>query len=416
MCRRFARLQTLVFCCELLSFAQGTEPTRQVPYAGPLGTGQPPPAAAPPPRPLTADDKHALHTLYKRPGTPGPAAVPRVPALGVSVVGKGVVFRILPGPHPFPDKVPAGLREAEGHYSTFSNNISILPGGQVRFTSIDRTKNDTGLSKDWMGFDATFTDEEGSRWRVLQSHIAPLSPDPVTDPWYGGVIIDAKHHGQLMRGHPGHPLINCAMCSWGWADVWKNDKRVASSALLHVMLSSRVHDPAAGYKYTCYDCTAGPQKEVHMEVVGANLPTPGGFLHVMWSDSDVTRGTAAQISANPVVKDDNLPTLTLNAVPTIRWSNPELKVKAGQRVKLILNNMDPSSFHGFMMRGPDGDVNIPLEQGSQWVTTLVFDQPGEYEFWCPVSNHRGRGMYGRVIVSSGVPGGTQGPPGTEREK
>lgn len=84
-----------------------------------------------------------------------------------------------------------------------------------------------------------------------------------------------------------------------------------------------------------------------MEVVNANLPTPGGFLHVMWSDSDVTRGTAAEIEANPAVRDLKLPTLTLNAVPHLRWSNTELRIKAGQPVKLILNNMDPSSFHGF---------------------------------------------------------------------
>ncbi|MBA3659257.1 MAG: hypothetical protein H0W67_06635 [Gemmatimonadales bacterium] len=38
----------------------------------------------------------------------------------------------------------------------------------------------------------------------------------------------------------------------------------------------------------------------------------------------------------------------------------------------------------------------PLPQGEEWTTTLAFDQPGEYEYWCPISNHRNRGMYGRV--------------------
>ena len=88
--------------------------------------------------------------------------------------------------------------------SPFSQNIAVLPGGQVRFASIDRTVNDTKLSQDWMAFEGSFTDERATRDASCRSR--------KLDPWYGGVIIDAKRHVQLMRGYPAHPLIQCAIC------------------------------------------------------------------------------------------------------------------------------------------------------------------------------------------------------------
>ena len=180
------------------------------------------------------------------------------------------------------------------------------------------------------------------------------------------------------------------------------------------MLSTQTHDPKAGYHYTCYDCTDRPIGEIHMVVTEANLPTPGGFLHVMWHESEFARPTPEAMVANPPVRQPDFRTVTLDAVSHLQWSDTVIELTAGQPVRLVLNNMDPASFHGFVVRGPQGIVQVPLEQGSQWVTSLVFDQPGEYEFWCPVAYHRNRGMYGRFVVSEGVSGGTEGPPGEGR--
>jgi len=58
-----------------------------------------------------------------------------------------------------------------------------------------------------MAFEGSFTDERATRDASCRSR--------KLDPWYGGVIIDAKHHVQLMRGYPAHPLIQCAICFWG---------------------------------------------------------------------------------------------------------------------------------------------------------------------------------------------------------
>jgi heme/copper-type cytochrome/quinol oxidase subunit 2 len=294
----------------------------------------------------------------------------------------------------------------------FSHNIAELPRGEVRFAAVDRTENDTKLSDDFMEFAASFTDEEGNEWEIVQLALAPFSSNPVMDPWYGGVAIDITEHGQTMRGHPAEPLVNCAMCSWGWADAWKNGQKVASSALLHVMLSSDVHDDANGFRYACYDCTDQPVREIHVVVMPeANLPTPGGFLHVMWEDAEITRGAPEEIEAQAAEFAPDLPTLELNAVPYLRWSDTTINLEVGQPVRLVLTNGDPSAGHAFEMTTPQGRVHVPLPQGSTWATSLVFDQPGEYEFRCPVGNHEHRGMYGRIVVSAGVPGGTEGPPG-----
>lgn len=387
------------------------EEVRPIPFAGGLPPADPPPSPTPPPRPLAPWDKQALDVLYERPSPMGPPPVAREPAAAMYVVGKGPIVRALPGPTVFAEKVPPALAEAGGPKSMFSNNIAPLPRGEVRFASFDRTVNDSKMSMDSMAFEATFTDEEGAEWRILQARIAPLSPNPVMNPWYGGVAIDTLEHGQTMRGHPAEPLVHCAMCSWGWADVWKNGNRVASSALMHVMLTSDVRDDANGFEYACYDCTKNPVREIHVLIEPeANLPTPGGFLHVMWENSEITRGSPDEIEKMPAIPGPGLPSVLLNAVPHLEWSDAEIELRVGQPVRLVLMNMDPASFHAFMMHAPEGEVHVPLPQGTQWVTTMVFDQPGEYEYWCPVGNHRMRGMYGRIVVTGGVPGGTEGPP------
>lgn len=385
---------------------------RPIPFKEALKPDDPPKSPVPPPRPLSPPVMQALDVLYDRPSPMGPRPVARKPAAGIYVIGRGPIVAARPGPTVFANKVPRELAVAGGPESMFSNNMVVFPRGDVRFVSFDRTVNDTKMSQDSMEFAASFTDEEGNDWRIVQFRLATLSPDPVMDPWYGGVAIDTTEHGQTMRGHPAQPEALCAMCSWGWADVWKNGAKVASSALLHVMVTNDVRDDANGFRYACYDCKKQPMREIHVVIMPeANLPTPGGFLHVMWENSEITRGSPDEIGKKAAGQFTTFPTVQLDAMLGLRWSRTELEVPPGQRVRLVLNNMDPASFHAFKIHSPEGDVLIPLPQGSQWVTTLAFDQPGEYEFWCPVSEHREKGMYGRVVVGEGVPGGTEGPPG-----
>ncbi len=393
----------------------GSAQAQPVPYQGPLPPGDP--AQAPPPsRPLTPELTRELAALYERPAPLGPPLIARTPAAAVYAVGGGDIVRARSGVPPYGDSLPRERRIAEGGHDHYSNNVAILPRGQVRFAAFDRTRNDTRLSLDSMAFEASFTDEEGNDWYVLQTRIAPFSPTPVKEPWFGGVVIDTAYHGMTHLSVEAEPTVLCKMCSWGWADVWKNGKKVKTSALLHVMLTTDVRDKSVGYKYACYDCRDRPIRQIHLDIYPqSNLPSEDGGLHVMWQNSTYKQGTPEEIArTTPPIAGPGAATVLLNAVPTIRWSNTEIHVPTGKPIRLVMTNLDPASYHAFMMIGPGGRVFVPLPQGEQWTTLLSFDQPGEYEFWCPVMNHRGRGMYGRIVVDGGQPGGTTGPPGGKR--
>lgn len=260
--------------------------------------------------------------------------------------------------------------------------------------------------------------------------------------------MDVRYHGQTGNGTPAEPLVNCAMCSWGWADVYKNGKRVASSALLHLMVTSDTRNDRDGFNYYGYDSTKRPVREVHLLIpASAHLPSPGGFLHVMWENAEITRGSPEEIKARAAGLEQNIPTIELSAVPYLKWDRKEIHVKAGQKYRLIVHNNDPSSFHQFNMharpesgghgakslrheegmtagrtgalwkpgeehQGHGGgdppaprNVFLTLPQGATWATMVEFEKPGEYPFMCPVSNHYRRGMEGKFIVSADGKGG-----------
>lgn len=392
-------------------------------YRGAIGPSTPPPPAAPPPRPLDMATKQTLAMRYAQPEPMGPPEIPRPVPAAMRVVGRGPVVQVLPGPTTFADSVPELLRIAMPPKSPFSNNVKRLPKGSLRFVAFDRTLNDTKLSRDSMEFEATFTDPEGHEWRVLETRMAPVSPNPVGEPWLGGVGIDTIYHGTSGLGTAAEPLLNCQMCAWGWADIWRDGKRVASSAPLHVMMTSHVRDARKGYQYACYDCTTRPGGEVHLIVhPSAYLPTPGGFLHLMWENADVQRGTPDAIARLASREAPRWNDIAIDAVPYLKWNRSTVEVDAGTTYRLLITNKDPVSFHEFAVHGMkgmsgmmehhgagDGDehagkegdlphVEVALPLGALWVTTIRFDEPGEYPFMCHVMNHGMRGMVGKFVV------------------
>lgn len=376
-----------------------------VPYKGALPPNSPDLNKQYPP-----EIKQGMETLYQRPMPKGPAPIPLKTAVGLNVVGRGTAIRALPGKAVFGDKLPAMLREAMPEdASPYSNNIVRLPKGEFRLTAFDRTMNDSKQSQDSFAMTATFTDEEGNEWKVMNLITAPFSPKIDEEPWYGGVATDLLYHGGSGKGTPAVPLVKADLIAWGWGDVWKNGEKAASSALIHVMVTSKTRNEADNFKYYGYDTTANPVREIHL-LIPSGVSAKGGFLHVMWEDAEIERGTPQKIAARAAQIDPAMPTIRLSAVPYLRWSKPEIAVQTGQTVRLILDNEDPISFHAFMMDTPDGHLHVMMPQGGMWATTFVFNQPGEYKFWCPVSNHQMRGMYGRIIVGGGVPGGSFGVP------
>ena len=423
---------------------------RDVPYEGAFGPADPPKRAPAMQKPLEPWVTAALDFWYERPSPGAPEPIPVANPKALYVVGQGAVLQILPGPPAFPDKIPERLRTVMPDSIPYSNNVRRLPAGRVRLVAFDHTLNDTKRSRDSMALELSFTDAEGAEWRIEQVTLAPISPNPINEPWFGGLAIDTLYHGNSGNGTPADALVNCALCSWGWADIYKDGKRVASSALLHLMVTSDVRAPASeNYRYQCYDCTQNPVREIHIVVPpSAQLPSPGGFLHVNWENAEIRRGTPAEIARTAPTLAEDVPTIELAAAPYLRWDKTEIRVKTGQKYRLLVHNQDPSSFHQFRLHAepagaghhaggadslrheegmtaggigplwkpgeaakheenPPGPQNVffPLPQGSTWATMVMFEKPGEYEFMCPVGNHYRRGMEGKFIVEgeSAVP-------------
>ena len=425
--------------------------SRVVPYEGAIGPSEPPQRVPAMQRPLEPWVQQALGALYERPPRPGPAAIPVAVPKAIYVVGRGPVIQALPGPMPYADRMPARVREAAPAEGPFSNTVRRARSGTIRLVAFDRTLNDTRQSRDSMAVELSFTDGEGHEWRIEQAALAPLSPNPVAEPWFGGLAIDTLYHGTTGNGTPAVPTVTCAMCSWGWADVYRDGQRVASSAPLHVMVTSDTRGD--DFHYACYDCTRNPVREVHVVIdPSAHLPTPGGFLHVMWENADVRRGAPDQIARVAPRLAQDVPTIELAAAPYLRWDKSEIRLRTGQKYRLLVHNMDPSSFHqihvhgtpseagqhgggegirhtegetaggtGSLWRPPGqgeagggghhggGDMPGPrnvffgLPQGATWATYVQFDEPGEYEYMCPVGNHYRRGMVGKFIVEGAAP-------------
>jgi uncharacterized cupredoxin-like copper-binding protein len=431
---------------------------RNVPYSGAFGPSDPP---IPPvyglqlPEALSSAERGTFDLWYERPVPKGPAPIPVEEPKAVYAVGKGPVVQILPGPAVFPDKIPEQLKIAYAKDIPYSNNTRVLPRGEIRFVAVDRTANDTKLSLDTLQIEISLTDHEGNDWYIEQVSLAPISDKNALEPWLGGVAIDTPFHGHSGLASPALPLIRCMMCSYGWADVYKNGERVASSALLHVMLSTDTRDDDNNFAYYSYDTTQNPIRQIHIDLHPMNhLPSPGGFLHVTWENAEWQLGTPEEIQAvaPKIGHGPEIPTINLAAVPHLRWDQQEIHLKAGQKYRLLVTNDDPVSFHQFhvhdeptaaghheqgarhtetmtagrigkLWKPGDPDVMggykhgntkghqhgeaeaphknfFPLAEGSTWATFVKFDKPGEYEFTCPVMNHARRGMRGKFIVTA----------------
>jgi uncharacterized cupredoxin-like copper-binding protein len=400
-------------------------------------------------KPLAPWVREALDVLYERPSPRGPEPIPVTPSKAIFFEGAGPVIQVLPGRAAFGEKLPPHIRTAMPEEGPYSNSVARLPRGSIRGVAFDRTLNDTKATRDSMEVEISFTDHEGAEWRIEQVMLAGLSSNPVAEPWFGGLAIDTLYHGDTGNGTPAVPLVTCALCSWAWADIYKDDDRVASSALLHIMVTSRVRAGAEReFAYDCYECASNPVREVHVLVPPMfYLPAPGGFLHVMWENVELRRGSAGEIAAAAPALAKDIPTIELAAAPYLRWDRTEIRVVAGRKYRLVVHNQDPSSFHQFSLHsmpesaeqparpadlrhdhtgtagrtGPlwrpgDGgheghgdppaprNVFLTLPQGATWATMVTFDKPGEYEFMCPVTNHYRRGMHGKFIVTAGTEG------------
>ncbi len=83
----------------------------------------------------------------------------------------------------------------------------------------------------------------------------------------------------------------------------------------------------------------------------------------------------------------------------------EIRVDPGTKINLTLRNTGEAK-HNIEFELPQGEKALqnPIEPGQTANMTFTAPQePGDYTFYCPVGNHRERGMVGKLIVEAGQP-------------
>ena len=66
--------------------------------------------------------------------------------------------------------------------------------------------------------------------------------------------------------------------------------------------------------------------------------------------------------------------------------------------------------HNLEVEGPNGEVELEqdIAPGESGTLTVDLSKPGAYEFYCPVGDHRERGMEGEITVTGGGGAGDSG--------
>lgn len=87
--------------------------------------------------------------------------------------------------------------------------------------------------------------------------------------------------------------------------------------------------------------------------------------------------------------------ITLESTP-FKYSQTEIKVKKGGRVKLTLNNVQ--GFHDWVLDGYENVKTKQIKAGESETIEFVADKAGTFEYYCSVGDHRAKGMVGNLIV------------------
>lgn len=95
------------------------------------------------------------------------------------------------------------------------------------------------------------------------------------------------------------------------------------------------------------------------------------------------------------VDPQTLARLPALATEDYKFTSQEIRVKAGQRVALRLDNADDGP-HSFDI----DELNVHTPMASKSTSLAIFDagKPGTYVFYCAVGQHRQGGMVGTLIV------------------
>jgi heme/copper-type cytochrome/quinol oxidase subunit 2 len=132
----------------------------------------------------------------------------------------------------------------------------------------------------------------------------------------------------------------------------------------------------------------GTQKSTVVQNTQKEVPT---------SDLNETRLTDSELVEGETVDNDDTSEVTSIQVEggSFYYKPNEIRVKAGQPVKIVLTSAD--MMHDFVI--DELNVKLPITRAGQ-TNTVEFTptKPGTYEFYCSVGNHRQQGQVGKLIV------------------
>jgi hypothetical protein len=215
-------------------------------------------------------------------------------AKSMKLAGGGPVIQILPGPYPFADSAMAIIASRppdqkedlthKAHMGPYSNNVAKI-SGDISVMAVDR-----GASGDSVSGVASFTSQDGSRWKVVMDRVQ--TKDIPFNPRFGGVIMGLFYHGASGVHTPLVPTIQSSLALWAFAHLYKNDQLVTDNAMVHIMLLSRTRR-TSDWALDCWDCSDRPIEELQLQVTAAPgtppFDAPGGFLFVNWEKSSGQR-------------------------------------------------------------------------------------------------------------------------------
>ncbi|GAB4320820.1 MAG: hypothetical protein Kow0010_00860 [Dehalococcoidia bacterium] len=109
--------------------------------------------------------------------------------------------------------------------------------------------------------------------------------------------------------------------------------------------------------------------------------------------------------------------IVVHAQDVLRFDPAEIRVRAGQRVRLVLDNAESSALHDFTIEeiaaedvhaagathahqdeGAHYAIHVAAEPGETATVEFTPTKPGTYEFLCTVPGHAAAGMVGTLIV------------------
>ena len=114
-------------------------------------------------------------------------------------------------------------------------------------------------------------------------------------------------------------------------------------------------------------------------------------------DDDESESAATTAPTEETTAGGGGETVDLTATD-FKFNPDDPTVNAGDVTFKVTN--DGQTAHNLEVEGPNGEAEIEgdVQPGDSGEVNVDLSEPGKYEFYCPVSNHKELGMVGEVTV------------------